>query len=54
MHLSEGGQLLWMDKEGHMALAMGVERPSIMPMGAFANRVHGVLKVGNREVMFLF
>ena len=53
MHLSEGGQLLWMGKEGHIiALAMGIKK-SLMPMGAFANRVHGVLKVGNKEFTFL-
>ena len=54
MHLSEGSQLLWMGKEGHIiALAMGIKK-SLMPMGAFANRVHGVLKVGNREFTLLF
>jgi hypothetical protein len=52
MHLSEGGQLLWMGEEGHVALAMGVKQ-SWMPMGAFANQVHGVLKVGNKEFTFL-
>ena len=54
MHLSEDGQLLWMGKESHIiALAMGVKQ-SWMPMGAFENRVHGVLKVGNREFTLSF
>ena len=53
MHgLSEGGQLLSMGKEGHMALAMGVKR-SWMPMGAFANQVHGVFE-GRRQRVHLF